>query len=192
MNRFATFFLLAIAIVLSGCTHRPSIDQPTAAFRLLGTDGQSHQIPERDPNARFTVIVFFADHCPCQAAHDARLRDLYAQYHSQGVAFYFIDSEVRAQIDRDREEAKKRDYAFPILIDHGAVIASRLGVDYATETYVFDRDGVVHYRGGIDSDRKHLHDDAAFYLKDALDDLLAGREAKHRETEALGCSLETW
>ena len=41
---------------------------------------------------------------------------------------------------------------------------------------VLDAAGRVHYRGGIDSDKTHLHDDSDAYLKDALDALLADRE----------------
>jgi hypothetical protein len=57
---------------------------------------------------------------------------------------------------------------------------------------VLDEHARVHYRGGIDSDRTHLHEGAKPYLRDALEDLAAHREPRVAETEALGCTLETW
>jgi hypothetical protein len=50
----------------------------------------------------------------------------------------------------------------------------------------------VHYRGGIDSDRIHLHDDRTPYLEQALDDLLAHREPRVAEGKSLGCALQKW
>jgi hypothetical protein len=57
---------------------------------------------------------------------------------------------------------------------------------------VLDGEGRVRYRGGIDSDRTHLHEDATPFLRLALDDLLAGRPPRVAEGKTLGCSLQKW
>jgi peroxiredoxin len=183
--------LLALALTLAGCAHGARIGSTLEARRLPGTDGTAHVLaPAGD--ARLTVLVFFADHCPCQAAHDARLRDLYAAYRPRGVEFFAVDSEVGATAERDAAEAAHRAYPFPILIDHGGGLAKTLGADYATESYVLDRAGMVRYHGGLDSDKRNLHDDATPYLKEALDDLLDGKPPRRAESKALGCALQTW
>jgi hypothetical protein len=57
---------------------------------------------------------------------------------------------------------------------------------------VLDREGHVLYRGGIDSDKQRLHSDATPFLRNALDDLLAGRAPLRPEGKTLGCVLRRW
>jgi peroxiredoxin len=135
------------------------------------------------------VIVFFAAHCPCQAAHDERLRQLHEAYAPRGVTFLLVDAEADATPERAMDEARRRRYPFPLRADPDGKLADALGARYATYTVVLDAAGRIRYRGGIDSDRKDLHDDARRYLGDALDDVLAGREVRVPEGKTLGCSL---
>ena len=158
---------------------------------LIGTDRRSHALrPVGDD--RFLVLTFFSATCPCQKSHDARLRELYVRYRARAVGFYAIDSETHADRDRDAEQASVRGYPFPILIDEGGSVAHALDAEYATFTVVLDGDGHVVYRGGIDSDKNEIHDDATPYLADALDDVLAGRAPRRAEGKVLGCALRTW
>jgi peroxiredoxin len=181
----------AALAILTACAPPPSLGRTLPLRALAGTDGAPHPI-EPDGTARFTVLVFFADHCPCQAAHDARLRDLYARYHPRGVEVFAVDSEVSATLERDRAEATKRAYPFPILIDPEGSLARSLGAVYATETFVVDRGATVRYHGGIDSDKRELHDGAVPFLRDALDDLLANLSPRRAESKSLGCALQTF
>ena len=176
--------------VVAACAPPPVMGTRPPPRTLAGTDGAPHVLPPDGPQ-RFTVVFFFDDHCPCQAAHDPRLRDLYAQYHPRGVDFVAVDPAHGATLDRDRAEAEKRAYPFPILLDPEGSLARGMGAEYATETFVLDRSGTVRYHGGIDSDRSHLQESASMYLRDALDDLLDGRPPRRAESKALGCALQT-
>jgi peroxiredoxin len=183
--------LASIAALALGCARPPVMGTTVAPRELAGSDGAAHHVPSASPEAHLTVLVFFAAHCPCQAAHDARMLDLYAHYHPLGVDFVAVDPETGSTPQRDASEVAQRGYPFPILVDPGATLARELGAEYATESFVLDRDGTVRYHGGLDSDRKTLHDDATPYLRDALDDLLARRPVRHVESKALGCALQT-
>jgi peroxiredoxin len=188
--------LRAIALVttcasLVSCVPPPSLGTKLDSTSFVGTDGSSHAL-QPDGASRLTVLVFFANHCPCQAAHDARLRELYARYHPQGVDVFAVDSEVSASLERDRAEALARAYPFPILIDSGGALARSVGAVYATETVVIDRSATIRYHGGIDSDKRDLHDSAVPFLRDALDDLLAGGSPRRPESKTFGCALQTF
>jgi peroxiredoxin len=191
VRRFRDAGLAVICSVLAlACAPSKGTDFRLPPTALAGTDGASHAlVPEG--GTRLTVAIFFAGHCPCQAAHDARLRELYSLYHPRGVDVLAVDSETSATLERDRAEAEKRGYPFPIVIDPGGALARQVGAEYATEAFILDRSGTVRYHGGIDSDRSHLRDDATPYLREALDDLLADRPMRHAESKALGCALQT-
>jgi peroxiredoxin len=181
--------VLAFASALAGCGAPGRTAARVPDVTLAGSDGAAHQLAEIVRRAPFTVVVFFSADCPCQRAHDARLRELFAQYRPRGVEVVAVDAEATSTLASDREEAQARGYPFPILSDPEGAVADALGAVWATYAVVIDGSGRVRYRGGLDSDRTHLTDGAALWLRDALDRVLAGREPEPAETSSLGCAL---
>lgn len=176
------------AIAASSCAKTAPPAVPTVT--LARTGGQDVAFPNVLEDAPYTVLIFYADACPCFRVHDDRIRELARTYEPRGVRFFVVDSEIGATVERDAAASRERGLP-PILVDHGAKLADALGAEYATYSVVLDRDGHVRYRGGIDSDKMRLTADAKHYLRDAIDDLLAGRDPKVAEGKALGCSLQT-
>jgi peroxiredoxin len=181
-------FSLAAALALGACA-APARAPRLPDLVLPSSDGASLRLSELEARAPLTVVVFFSAGCPIQRAHDARLIALAARYRPRGVQLVAVDSEATATPASDRDEARRRAYPFPILSDPDGKVADALGAEVATHTVVLDATGRARYRGGLDSDRTHLHDDAALYLRDALDRLLDGREPERVETVAPGCML---
>jgi peroxiredoxin len=159
------------------------------ALALLGSDGESHDLERALATSRATVITFFSATCPCQRAHDERLRALHAKYAPVGVNIVAIDSEADSSIEVDKMEAERRKYPFPILSDPRGATADALGAEYATHSVLVDTKGAILYRGGLDSDKNSLHSDATFYLRDAIEQWLSGKQPDPREAKTLGCSL---
>jgi peroxiredoxin len=173
----------------AACAAPQSVPLNVPDVPLQGTDGRTHALARELGASRATVITFFSADCPCQRAHDARLRDMALAYRDRGVAFFAVDSESPASIDRDAREAHARELPFPILSDPRGEVADALGADFATFSVIVDATGRVRYKGSIDSDKTHLREDSARYLADALDRVLSGGEPSPAETKALGCSL---
>ncbi len=157
---------------------------------LVGTDGSRRALVEITQRAPYTVIVFVSATCPCMASHRDRLEDLVAAYGKRGVQFIAVESDVDAT--QASVAAEAREYSMPVLRDEGARLAIALEAESATHTVIFDREGRVRYRGGIDSDRVTQHADATPYVREALDDLLAGTAVRRPEAKALGCMLRKW
>lgn len=182
-----------VALLLGACGSRPSrLPDVSTSVPLLEPHRQAIDVRRLIASAPFTVLVFFSPDCHCLDAHEGRLRALFDADQPRGVQFVMIDSEVRASPERDAEEARRRRYPFPILTDAHGRLAAALGAVFAGYVVVLDPDGRVHYRGGVDSDKIHLHDDADPYLKNALDALLDHREPPVAEGKTLGCALQTW
>lgn len=181
---------LACLVGLTACApvaSPPGHEVPVTA--LAGVDGRSYDLSAVSRGARATVVTFFSSSCPCQRAHDGRLRELHERYAPRGVAFLAVDSEADASVERDAAEAKQRGYRFPLVVDRDGRVARALGAEYATYTVIVDQRGAVRYRGGLDSDMHVLRDDARFWTRDALDRILAGDAPDPAETKALGCAL---
>jgi hypothetical protein len=166
----------------------PSVAPSVPSLVLLGEDGASLPLDAALRGHPATVITFCSAHCPCQRAHDARLRDLIAKDTPRGVGFLVVDSEEGAAKDLDAEESRARGY--PIWRDDGGKLARALDAEYATYSVVVDGAGKVLYRGGFDSDKSHLRDDRVTYLEDAVDDVVGQRPVRRAEAKAFGCSLQ--
>lgn len=173
---------------MGGCASSRTPETPT--LTLADTTGTNTTLPSDLSRSKLTVLVFYADHCPCFRVHEDRIKELDKTYGPRGVRFLLVDSEVEATLERDTASARERSLP-PIAIDPGAKLADALGAQYATYTVVLDEAGHVRYRGGLDSDKNRLTDDAKPYLRDALDDLLAGKTPRVAEGKALGCALQT-
>jgi hypothetical protein len=180
----------ALGLPLVACAAAPPVPPQLPATPLIATTGSTRDVREVVAGAPFTVLIFFSRDCHCLDQHDARIRALYDAYHPRGVQVVMIDPEVRASAEIDAAEATRRGYAFPILIDPGAKLADTLGAEYATYSVIVDAQGRVRYHGGFDTDKTHLRESATPYVRNALDDLLAGRPPAVAEAKALGCALE--
>jgi hypothetical protein len=186
--RIATVALVALVACGGGST-RAASSPALPSLTLVDTAGGTTTLPADLARAKLTVVVFYAEHCPCFEVHQERLRELARTYAERGVRVVFVDSEVSASKERDAKAASERGLP-AIVLDPGARLADALGADYATYTVVLDGAGRVRFRGGVDSDKERLHDDAQLYVKDALDDLIAGREPRVSEAKVLGCALQ--
>jgi hypothetical protein len=178
---------VALAMMIGSCASSTPF-RVTTMDHFEGTDGASHAIVPSEPEV-YTVVIFFSTECHVLSVHDERVRTLAAEFAPRRVRFLAVDSEIDATRERDRAEVERRRYPFPILLDRGGELARALGAVYAGYSVVLDRDGNVRYRGGIDSDRVRLRDDATPYLSDALTDLVAGKSPRVADSKALGCAL---
>jgi hypothetical protein len=181
--------LVVVALFAAGCGPAPASATRAPSGVFVGSDGASHDVAAIGHGAKALVVTFFSPSCPCQAAHDERLRALADAYASRGVRFVSIDAEADATPARDRDEAARRGYAFPILADPRGTLADRLGADVATYSVVFDAAGRVRYRGGIDSDWTHATPAAEPWLRDAIEAVLRDEPLREVEKKALGCAL---
>lgn len=181
---------LACLLAWAGCVPAAAPAPALPSVPLIAADGAAQDARAIASASKLTAFVFFSTHCHCLDAHEGRLRALAEAYTPRGVRFVMVDSEVASSRELDAQEAKRRGYPFPIVGDHGAKLANAVGAQYATFTVLVDTTGRVLYRGGIDSDKKTLHADAQMFLRDALDDVLAGRRPRIAEGKTLGCALQ--
>jgi thiol-disulfide isomerase/thioredoxin len=182
---------LALSSILVACTEQIHASHLLES-NLLTSSGDNLSLGAQISSERFTILEFFSADCPVQRSHDRRLVQLHEQYRSRGVGIVAIDSESVASPVRDAAEARNRGFPFPILIDKGARIADILHAEYSTFSVIVDRDGRTRYAGGIDSDHSKLNSDSVPYLRNAIDDLLAGNEPRQARTKSLGCTLQKW
>jgi len=160
---------------------------------LLGTDGRRHGLADH-PDAVATVVVFSSNRCPTAKAYDGRLADLDREYGARGVRLLAVNSnDPHLQPDESfgRMQARAADgaFAFPYVVDAGQSVAKAFGATCTFHLFLLDAERRLRYRGRFDDsripERVASHD-----LRNALDDVLAGRPVRRPVTTPFGCSLD--
>ena len=168
------------------------IGDPVPPFSLPDTDGVAHAVPQ-DPAPAATVIAVTCNHCPHVIAWNPHIRRVAEEYGERGVRFLAINANDSERYPADSLEAMQRfvrDQSWPIpyLYDESQEVARAWGAKTTPDVFVTDASGVV-YRGAPDADHGDPSLNAA-WLREALEDVLAGRPVARPETKPVGCSIK--
>ncbi len=137
--------------------------------------------------AKGTVVVFMSAKCPCSASHEGLLKDLSAQFKD----FKFIA--VHANSDETSAATKEHFTAaalpFPVIQDSKSRLANELGALKTPHAFIISPAGEILYQGGVTD--SHVGPSAKKqFLKDALEDVQAGKAVRMKEGRALGCFIQ--
>jgi hypothetical protein len=140
-----------------------------------------------------TVVVFLNFDCPNSTGYSPILADLASRYRDRGVAFVGVcpcGDETAASIAAKAAECR---LAFSVYKDDNSAAVEALKAECTPEAFLLDHNLVLRYRGRIDDAysarlKKNLtvtHHD----LRNALDELLAGKAVSTPLTKAVGCPV---
>lgn len=157
-------------------------------FSLKGIDGKTYSLSDFK-NTKAIVIIFISTQCPVSNDYNSRMEKIYQDYKNRGVAFIGINSNKEESVDEIKEHAKKNNLNFLILKDYENKIADVFKASYTPEVYVLNPNFELLYHGRIDDSRK-IKNVTKEDLKNALEEILAGKEVSVKETKAFGCTIK--
>jgi peroxiredoxin len=163
-----------------------------AAFTLPRVEGGDLTV---DPaTAPATVVVFTANHCPYALAWHERIQQVARDYEASGVTLVQINPNNEVTHPGDSTEASAKrvaggDFAGPYLRDEPQELTRTFGAERTPDIFVVNQAGQLVYRGAPDL---NYEDESmrASYLRDALDDVLAGRPVGLAATDPKGCTIK--
>lgn len=170
------------------------IGQTAPDFNLPGVDGKSWSLASFK-DAKLLVIVFSCNHCPYVVGSEDRMIALAKEYASRGLTMVAINSNETDDHPEDSFEhmvarAKEKQFPFPYLRDESQEVARLYGALRTPHFYVFDGLRKLRYTGRMDDNPKDARLARTHELRDALDDLLAGREVRVPVTNPIGCNVK--
>lgn len=183
----ATTLLVGLSVVASGSPTGPRPGSPAPDFSLSDLDGENHSL--RDYRGRNLLLVFISARCPISRIYLERIRALNNDYSRRpDTVLLGINSSANESLDEIRAAAEADQLPFRVLRDAGGEVADAFGAERTPAVYVIDQQGLVRYRGRIDSAHRPRpgmrHD-----LREALDEMVTGRAITTPETVAAGCPI---
>lgn len=184
LNKYTS--ILFLIILMSEVTSLAS--DKVENFKLKDYNGKEYQLSDFQ-NSKAIVIIFVATQCPVSNAYNSRMEKLYQEYKDKGVAFIGINSNKQESVEEIKEHAKKNNLNFVILKDVNNVIADKFKASVTPEVFVLNSDFEILYHGRIDDSRKE-GEVKSEDLKNALNEILAGKKVSKTETKAFGCTIK--
>ncbi len=161
--------------------------------KLEGVDGKRYSLSTFD-DKQMIVLVFMANRCPTARVYTDRLRSIQTDYGPKGIQLIGINSDNQyffstEALSKMIEIAEERELNFPYLKDADQSLAKSYGALVTLHAFVLDKERRLRYRGRVDDSRDPAKVTTSD-LRNALDDLIEGKEVRTPETRPFACSIE--
>jgi peroxiredoxin/mono/diheme cytochrome c family protein len=187
-----TFALaLALATVAAEPAAPPNPGAAVRDFSLPDQHRRSRSLAGFKDRRAF-VVVFLGTECPLANLYAPTLAELHRQYADRGVQFLAVNANPQDSFVVVAAHALERGLPFPVLKDFEQTAAAAFGATRTPEAFLLDAGGVVRYHGRIDDQYGVGHqrpEPRRRDLKEAIEELLAGKPVSVPTTEVEGCLL---
>ena len=172
------------------------LGQPAPDFDLKGVDGKTYS-PESFSEAKILVVMFTCNHCPYVVGSEERMLSFYKDYAPKGVALIGINSNETEghpadSFDHMVTHAQEKGFKWPYVRDDSQETALAYGALRTPHFYAFDQERKLRYTGRMDDNPRNPGKETTHELRDAIDDLLAGKKPPVEVTNPIGCNVKWW
>jgi peroxiredoxin len=177
----------------------PELGKPAPAFTALDSNGKSWSLAEL--KGKVVVLETTNYQCPYVRKHynSGNMQNQQRDAAAKGVVWLTVAASAPGEegfvTAPQANQLTQSRHAVPaaVLLDPQSRIAFAYGATVTPHMYIIDAQGVLVYKGGIDSIPSSSVDDigrAKQYVRVALDEVLAGKPVADASTRPYGCSLK--
>jgi peroxiredoxin len=154
-------------------------------FSLPNLEGQP--ISLKDLRNQIVIINFWSAECPTVARVDPLASKLWQKW-GKRVILLRIASNANESQEILKQTALERGFS-PVLVDHGHAVADLYGAQITPLFFILDKQGIVRYQGAFDGLTFRQQTATRFYLEEAVEAVLAGKESELKYTLSTGCEM---
>jgi peroxiredoxin len=175
-------------------TNNLKIGSSAPDFNLPGVDGKKYSLATFG-DKKALIVIFSCNHCPYVQAYENRIKQIQTDYAAKGVSVVAINSNEDAGYPEDsfenmKNRAAEQKFNFPFLRDEDQSVARAYDATHTPEIFLFDKDRKLAFHGKIDDNWQKPIKVQNYYLRNALDEMLAGKEISVPETFTIGCTIK--
>ena len=163
-------------------------------FEIPGIDKEVYHLSSYRRKLKAIAVVFMGKDSPEVSQYIERLKNIQAEFNTQGFTVMGIDSNYRTEPIADSIEAMKK-YAlekelnFPYLRDPTQDVAKSFKAKVEPTVYLLDSDAVIRYQGRID-DCAESTEVKKHYLHDSVWAMLNGGTIPKDYVEPIGTNIK--
>jgi thiol-disulfide isomerase/thioredoxin len=188
IKNIIAIILITLIFVVSVNSYAKDPGETVDDFTINNYDGIVYTLSEvKDVKA--VVIMFWATECPYVQPFNDRINEFVKEYQDKGFLFWALNSNYTESVERVIEHAKTNNYIFPMLKDNNNVVADLFEATRTPEVFVLDNNRTILYHGRIE-DSSHKEKVTSHDLKNALDEILEGKDITVKSTKSFGCTIK--
>jgi len=169
-------------------------DLPKADVKMKDVKGSMVTMKEAS-RKNGLLVMFSCNTCPFVIRNQQRTKEIckYAMMNDIGVIL--INSNETQRGDDDSFEAMKnyakdQGYEWYYVIDKDNVVADEFGASRTPECFLFNKALKLSYHGAIDDSPGDSEGVTRQHLRQAIYELLSGKEVSVKESRGVGCSIK--
>jgi len=185
-------------MMLAASAFAVEIGKPAPDF--TGTDINGKTVHLSDYKGKIVLIESYNQDCPfCHNQYKTgAMQALQREMATNGVVWLLVDSvntnnfSYRPPEQARTEMAAEKMDVTAWIDDSSGKIGHLYGMETTPHMFVINKDGILVYDGAIDNQPDPFHNPftARNYVREAVDDLLAGKPIAVSETKPYGCSVK--
>ena len=169
-------------------------DLPKGDLRMK--DIRNEDVSMKDAKRKNGLLVMFScNTCPYVIKNQERTKAIckYALQNNIGVILLNSNEDQRTGDDSFgamQQYAKDQNYEWYYVVDKNNEIADAFGANRTPENFLFNKDLKLVYHGAIDDNPTDAANVGRQHLKEAMNDLLAGKDVSVKESRSMGCVIK--
>lgn len=141
------------------------------------------------------LVMFTCNTCPYVIKNQERTNAICKFALKNNIGIILLNSNEGQRTSDDSFEAmqlyaKDQKYEWYYVVDKNHEIADAFGANKTPENFLFNKDLKLVYHGAIDDNPTDAENVNRRHLKEAMNDLLAGKDIAVKETRSMGCSIK--
>ena len=198
-----TFMVTGVSYSLSA--QQASIEElelgstiPLADKEMINVDDEYYSLNDFQKENGL-LVIFSCNTCPYVKAWEPRyieINDL-AEEKEIGVVLLNPNENLRESLTEGteslaamKEVAEDMNYPFPYLVDENHELADAFGATRTPHIYLFNNADKLVYVGAIDDNSSSADEVEHHWLRNAINELAAGKEITTQKSKAFGCSIK--
>jgi peroxiredoxin len=186
---------LVAALALTASAFAVQIGKPAPDF--TGTDINGKTVKLSDYHGKIVVIESYNSDCPfCHNQYSGATQALQKELTDKGVVWLLVNSvnpnnpSHRTAAQAQKEWADLKIAATAWIDDSSGTIGHLYDMKTTPHVFVVDQTGTLVYEGAMDDKPDPSHDPktARNYVRESVDDLLAGKPIEVSHTKPYGCA----
>ena len=189
---FLRFHPVLAALVLCGAFSLCAAEAPLEVADASGARIQPFKLGENDSRLA-TLFIFTTIDCPVANSYAPEISRIVKEYSPKDIRFFLVHVDPSVTAATALQHAKEYRLTLPVLLDPNHELVKYAGATVTPEAVLFDRAGLLLYRGRIDDryfDYGKSRPDATVHdLRDALAACVNHRSIANSRSKAVGCLI---
>lgn len=190
----ASFFVLSTFCSLAQETLQIGAPLPKGDIKMKDVSGNLVSLNDLK-TANGLLVMFTCNTCPYVKANQGRTREICQYALDKNIGVILLNSNEGTRQDGDsyadmQAYAKEQQYKWSYAVDSRNELADAFGANRTPECFLFDGNGKLLYHGAIDNGPADPATVTRSHLKEALNEMLGGKQVSVKESRSVGCNIK--